>query len=112
MIGTEVPVPGGAHETLDGLTPTPPERARRTIAAHREAFAELGLDDVWPRVVALVVQPGVEFDHLNVVDYDRRPPPNCAASSTTEAASSSRPTRPTTNGPNSSGSWSRTTGPS
>ena len=35
------------------------------------AFAELGLADVWPRVVALVVQPGVEFDHLNVFDYDR-----------------------------------------
>ena len=27
--------------------------------------------DVWPRVLALVVQPGVEFDHLRVVDYDR-----------------------------------------
>ncbi len=69
VIGTEVPVPGGAHETLDGLTPTPAERARRTIAAHREAFAAVHLDHVWPRVVALVVQPGVEFDHLNVVDY-------------------------------------------
>ncbi|MHA3023373.1 D-tagatose-bisphosphate aldolase, class II, non-catalytic subunit [Mycobacterium sp. BMJ-28] len=69
VIGTEVPVPGGAHETLDGLTPTPAERARRTIAAHRKAFAAAGLADVWPRVIALVVQPGVEFDHLNVIDY-------------------------------------------
>jgi len=71
VIGTEVPVPGGAHETLDHLTPTPADRARRTIAAHRSAFAELGLGDVWPRVVALVVQPGVEFDHVNVFDYRR-----------------------------------------
>lgn len=71
VIGTEVPVPGGAHETLDHLTPTPADRARRTIDAHRSAFAELGLDDVWPRVVALVVQPGVEFDHVNVFDYRR-----------------------------------------
>jgi D-tagatose-1,6-bisphosphate aldolase subunit GatZ/KbaZ len=69
VIGTEVPVPGGAHETLGVLTPTPADRARRTIAAHRAAFADLGLDHVWPRVVALVVQPGVEFDHLNVIDY-------------------------------------------
>ncbi|WP_051574755.1 D-tagatose-bisphosphate aldolase, class II, non-catalytic subunit [Mycobacterium sp. URHB0044] len=69
VIGTEVPVPGGAHETLSHLTPTPADRARRTIDAHRTAFAELDLDDVWPRVVALVVQPGVEFDHLNVIDY-------------------------------------------
>lgn len=71
VFGTEVPVPGGAHETLGRLTPTPADRARRTIAAHRAAFAELGLEHVWPRVVALVVQPGVEFDHLNVIDYER-----------------------------------------
>jgi D-tagatose-1,6-bisphosphate aldolase subunit GatZ/KbaZ len=71
VIGTEVPVPGGAHETLGRLIPTPADRARRTIAAHRAAFAELGLEHVWPRVVALVVQPGVEFDHLNVIDYER-----------------------------------------
>jgi D-tagatose-1,6-bisphosphate aldolase subunit GatZ/KbaZ len=71
VIGTEVPVPGGAHETLHQLTPTPAERARRTIAAHRAAFAELGLDGVWPRVAALVVQPGVEFDHQAVFDYRR-----------------------------------------
>lgn len=69
VIGTEVPVPGGAHETLSRLTPTPADRARRTIAAHRAAFAEMALEHVWPRVVALVVQPGVEFDHLNVIDY-------------------------------------------
>ncbi|KAA0100117.1 D-tagatose-bisphosphate aldolase, class II, non-catalytic subunit [Mycolicibacterium sp. P1-18] len=71
VIGTEVPVPGGAHETLDHLVPTPADRARRTIDAHRSAFADVGLEDVWPRVVALVVQPGVEFDHVNVFDYHR-----------------------------------------
>jgi D-tagatose-1,6-bisphosphate aldolase subunit GatZ/KbaZ len=70
VIGTEVPVPGGAHETLSRLTPTPADRARRTIAAHQRAFADAGLAHVWPRVIALVVQPGVEFDHLNVIDYD------------------------------------------
>jgi D-tagatose-1,6-bisphosphate aldolase subunit GatZ/KbaZ len=69
VIGTEVPVPGGAHETLDGVSPTPPERARNTIDAHRAAFAALGLDHLWPQIGALVVQPGVEFDHLKVVDY-------------------------------------------
>jgi D-tagatose-1,6-bisphosphate aldolase subunit GatZ/KbaZ len=71
VIGTEVPVPGGAHETLDKLTPTPADRARKTIAAHGAAFEEAGLQHVWPRVMALVVQPGVEFDHLHVIDYER-----------------------------------------
>lgn len=71
VIGTEVPVPGGAHETLNGLTPTPADHARRTLDAHRAAFAARDLDHVWPRVIALVVQPGVEFDHLAVIDYHR-----------------------------------------
>ncbi|HET9168262.1 MAG TPA: D-tagatose-bisphosphate aldolase, class II, non-catalytic subunit [Actinospica sp.] len=70
VIGTEVPVPGGAHETLEKLTATPAAAARHTLAAHRAAFAAAGLDAVWPRVAALVVQPAVEFDHLQVIDYD------------------------------------------
>lgn len=71
VIGTEVPVPGGAHETLGALRPTSPEAARETILAHQEALRVVGLGHVWSRIVALVVQPGVEFDHLKVVDYDR-----------------------------------------
>ncbi|MFE4951893.1 D-tagatose-bisphosphate aldolase, class II, non-catalytic subunit [Leifsonia sp. NPDC056665] len=71
VIGTEVPVPGGAHETLGELTPTSPEAARETLRRHREAFEAVGVLDVWPRIVALVVQPGVEFDHLQVIDYRR-----------------------------------------
>jgi D-tagatose-1,6-bisphosphate aldolase subunit GatZ/KbaZ len=71
VVGTEVPVPGGAHETIDALTPTSPDAARATIAAHQEAFERAGLHGVWDRVVGLVVQPGVEFDHVRVVDYER-----------------------------------------
>lgn len=70
IIGTEVPVPGGAKEALDGVTPTTPDAARTTYAVHKDTFAAHGLgDDVWARVVALVVQPGVEFDHHGVEDY-------------------------------------------
>lgn len=69
VIGTEVPTPGGAHETLGALVPTTAEAARLTLEQHRKAFAVHGVDDVWPRVMALVVQPAVEFDHLRVVDY-------------------------------------------
>jgi D-tagatose-1,6-bisphosphate aldolase subunit GatZ/KbaZ len=71
VIGTEVPVPGGAHETLDELQPTTARAARATLGRHHQAVAEQGLDNVWPRIMALVVQPGVEFDHLRVVDYQR-----------------------------------------
>jgi len=70
VIGTEVPVPGGAAEELESLAVTAPEAARATIDAHRRLFAEAGLEGAWTRVVGLVVQPGVEFDHRKVVDYD------------------------------------------
>jgi D-tagatose-1,6-bisphosphate aldolase subunit GatZ/KbaZ len=70
VIGTEVPVPGGAAEELDTLAVTAPEAALATIDAHRRLFAEAALDGAWNRVVGLVVQPGVEFDHLKVVDYE------------------------------------------
>ena len=69
IVGTEVPVPGGAQEDLHELQATSPEAALATIEAHKQAFAQAGLDAVWPRVVGLVVQPGVEFDHHKVIDY-------------------------------------------
>ncbi|MGH3317707.1 MAG: D-tagatose-bisphosphate aldolase, class II, non-catalytic subunit [Nocardioidaceae bacterium] len=72
VIGTEVPVPGGAQEDIEGLEPTSPEAAARTIEAHRQAFDAAGVGEAWQRVIGLVVQPGVEFDHHHVVDYDRR----------------------------------------
>jgi len=67
VVGTEVPVPGGAHEDLTQLAVTSPQAAAATIAAHKSAFAHLG--SAWSRVIALVVQPGVEFDHHKVIDY-------------------------------------------
>jgi D-tagatose-1,6-bisphosphate aldolase subunit GatZ/KbaZ len=69
VIGTEVPVPGGAAEDLDTLAITTPDAARATIETHRAIFHAHGLADAWPRVIAVVVQPGVEFDHRKVVDY-------------------------------------------
>ncbi|SAK99299.1 tagatose-6-phosphate kinase [Caballeronia fortuita] len=70
IVGTEVPVPGGASEALAGVEVTKPRAARETVAVHRAAWHAHGLDAAWERVVGLVVQPGVEFDHTKVVDYD------------------------------------------
>jgi D-tagatose-1,6-bisphosphate aldolase subunit GatZ/KbaZ len=69
VVGTEVPVPGGATESLTELALTAPSAAAATIHAHREAFQSAGLQQVWPRVIGLVVQPGVEFDHHKVIDF-------------------------------------------
>jgi D-tagatose-1,6-bisphosphate aldolase subunit GatZ/KbaZ len=69
VLGTEVPPPGGAREHIEALTPTDPAAAERTLALHAEAFAEAGLAEAMQRVIALVVQPGVEFGTENVVVY-------------------------------------------
>ncbi|WP_075182698.1 tagatose-bisphosphate aldolase subunit KbaZ [Pantoea sp. 1.19] len=69
VIGTEVPVPGGAHDALIELAVTAPDAARATLEAHRYALAQEGLNAIWPRIIGLVVQPGVEFDHAHVCDY-------------------------------------------
>ena len=69
IVGTEVPVPGGAQEGLHELAVTEPRAALATVAAHRAAFGSRGLQGAWDRVVGLVVQPGVEFDHERVVGY-------------------------------------------
>jgi D-tagatose-1,6-bisphosphate aldolase subunit GatZ/KbaZ len=68
VVGTEVPTPGGAVEETE-LAVTSPRDAERAIQLHREAFVAGGLDAAWKRVIALVVQPGVEFGHDSVHDY-------------------------------------------
>ncbi|MGN6454492.1 MAG: D-tagatose-bisphosphate aldolase, class II, non-catalytic subunit [Steroidobacteraceae bacterium] len=69
VIGSEVPVPGGAQEALHELAVTEPQVALASIAAHRAAFSRHGLTGAWERVIALVVQPGVEFDQERIVEY-------------------------------------------
>ena len=70
VVGTEVPIPGGAGEEVE-VRVTEPDAARETIAAHEEAFRARGLEAAFSRVVAVVVQPGVEFGASDVVRYDR-----------------------------------------
>lgn len=70
VIGTEVPPPGGAREALEALRPTRPEDLGRTLELHRAAFRAAGLEPAWSRVLAVVVQPGVEFGSDAVVDFD------------------------------------------
>jgi D-tagatose 6-phosphate 4-epimerase len=71
IIGTEVPVPGGALESIKHLAITSPEAALQTVEVHRAAFAAAGADAAFERVVGIVVQPGVEFGNANVIAYRR-----------------------------------------
>lgn len=71
VIGTEVPAPGG--ETAAGTAPavTTADHVRQTLEVFRTAFAQRGLSAAWERVIALVVQPGVEFGDEIVFSYGR-----------------------------------------
>ena len=69
VIGSEVPTPGGATAHEEGIRVTDVQDARHTLEATRAAFRGEGLEAAWERVIALVVQPGVEFGDDFVLDY-------------------------------------------
>ena len=71
VIGTEVPVPGGQADGHEGPVPTRVEDAERGLDLTRAAFARRGLVRAWERVLAQVVQPGVEFGDDVVFPYRR-----------------------------------------
>ena len=69
VIGTEVPIPGGATGFEAEVTVTTPADVRATIEITQAAFRLAGLEEAWERVRAVVVQPGVEFGDDFVLDY-------------------------------------------
>lgn len=72
VIGTEVPSPGGLIEGEDEIKITDLINVEETIEVTKEAFNKLGLESAWERVIALVVQPGVDFGDVFIHEYDRK----------------------------------------
>jgi len=74
VIGTDVPIPGGALEDLDidDIRITPPEEVDETINLTKYFFEKYGLNDAWLRTVAVVVQPGIEFSNSKVAKYESK----------------------------------------
>lgn len=70
VIGSEVPIPGGAQEAEDSLAVTKPEAFRDTVDTYRRIFTEAGIAEGMNDVIAVVVQPGVEFGDDQVFLYD------------------------------------------
>jgi len=70
IIGSEVPIPGGA-QVQEEMQVTDPEAFAATVNAYKEVFAKAGLNDAWKYVIAVVVQPGVEFGDADVHMYNR-----------------------------------------
>lgn len=72
MVGSEVPIPGGATSAVDeGVQVTKVEDMKDTVNAFKKAFENLGLHEAWNQVIAIVVQPGVEEKDSGCTEYDR-----------------------------------------
>jgi D-tagatose-1,6-bisphosphate aldolase subunit GatZ/KbaZ len=70
VIGTEVPAPGGELGAAHGPRVTSADDVHRTLEIFRREFRARDLSAAWERVVALVVQPGLDFDADTIFDYD------------------------------------------
>lgn len=70
IIGSEVPIPGGAQEEEDSLAVTSPAAFKDTVATYQRVFEQEGIAQGMDDVIAVVVQPGVEFGDEQVFLYD------------------------------------------
>jgi D-tagatose-1,6-bisphosphate aldolase subunit GatZ/KbaZ len=70
VIGSEVPAPGGESDPGRPVVTTA-GNVQRTLEVFKRAFSQQDLSAVWERVIALVVQPGVDFGEKEIFDYDR-----------------------------------------
>ena len=71
VIGSEVPIPGGIQTEDNTVQVTRVRDFEKTILAYKKKFSELGLSDAWDNIIAIVVQPGVEFGNSEIHHYNR-----------------------------------------
>ena len=71
IIGSEVPIPGGAQEEEAGIQVTKVSDFENTLKTYKNKFEEHGISERWEDVIAVVVQPGVEFGDKDIHMYDR-----------------------------------------
>ncbi len=72
IVGSEVPIPGGSQAAVDeGVQVTKVEDFEATMNTFKETFKKEGIEDVWDRVLGIVVQPGVEEKDSGCTEYDR-----------------------------------------
>ncbi len=70
VLGSEVPLPGGATAAAGGERVSPPEEIEAFIGAVRKAMHKRGLAAAWPRVVAVVARTGADFSSRNIQPFD------------------------------------------
>ena len=68
VIGAEVPKPGGGLDD-EQLRVTSVEDVDGLLDSTRACLNQMGLSSAWERVVAVVVQPGIDFGNMQVIRY-------------------------------------------
>lgn len=68
IIGSEVPIPGGAEENEESVTVTKTDDFIRTVETFKEIYTKNGL--TFDDIIAVVIQPGVEFAGDSVCEYN------------------------------------------
>ena len=71
VIGSEVPAPGGTKEAKENIEITSSFNLKNTIELTKKAFYDLNLESAWERVIAVVVNLGIEFNNNKVFEYNR-----------------------------------------
>jgi len=71
VIGSEVPAPGGTKEAKVNSEITSSFNLKNTIELTKKAFYDLNLESAWERVIAVVVNLGIEFNNKKVFEYNR-----------------------------------------
>jgi D-tagatose-1,6-bisphosphate aldolase subunit GatZ/KbaZ len=71
VIGSEVPAPGGTKEAKENIEITSSVNLKNTIELTKKAFYDLNLESAWERVIAVVVNLGIEFNNNKVFEYNR-----------------------------------------
>ncbi len=72
VIGSEVPIPGGSKKSKNKVAVTTKKDFENTIFAYKQKFKEYNLDKHWKDIIAIVVQPGVEFSENSIDIYNRQ----------------------------------------
>lgn len=70
IIGSEVPVPGGAHEDEEDIEVTKVVDFQKTVKIFKEALERNHLESALKRIHGIVVQPGVEFSDDQIHEYN------------------------------------------
>ncbi len=72
IVGSEVPIPGGAISSDAQMNITKPADFIKTYNCFKDLFIANGYKKEWEDIIAFVVQPGVEEKDDGCVPYDRK----------------------------------------